>query len=346
MNCRPEDRGPRVSSETLSHRTQGIVMSSFEELDISGVKGISISGRQSKVRREQSGKPLGPEGTVEQFLDGLPGLLGAADLMELASRIASSRVNGRPVIWMIGGHVIKCGVTPHIVDLMRRGLISAVAMNGAAAIHDFEMTMWGHTSEDVESALSRAEFGMTEETASAMNGAISDGAAKGWGIGESLGRKLAERKQDEVCQGVVSTAWELRLPVTVHVALGTDVIHQHPGLDPEAVGRGTYIDFKVLAACVSELAGGVALNAGSAVIMPEVFIKAYSIAKNLGHKMGNLTTANLDFIQHYRPTVNVLRRPVSPDGKSFALTGHHEIMIPLLACAIRLAARRAGGEIA
>jgi hypothetical protein len=319
-------------------------MSSFEEMDISGVKGISISGRQSKVRREHCGEPIGPEGTVEQFLDGLPGLLGAADLMELASRIASSRKSGRPVLWMIGGHVIKCGVTPYIVDLMRRGLVSAVAMNGAAAIHDFEMTMWGHTSEDVECALARGEFGMTEETACLMNGAISNGAAQGWGIGESLGRALAEQKPDGAGAGVVSTAWELGLPVTVHVALGTDVIHQHPGLDPEAVGRGTYIDFKVLAACVSGLAGGVVVNAGSAVVMPEVFIKAFSIARNLGHKMGGLATANLDFIQHYRPTMNVLRRPVSPDGKSFALTGHHELMIPLLACAIRLAARRAAGE--
>lgn len=321
-------------------------MSSFNELDFSGIKGISISSRASKVRTEQSGKPTGPEASIEQFLDGLPGILGAAGLMELASRIASSRKSGRPVIWMIGGHVIKCGVTPYIVDLMRRGLISAVAMNGAAAIHDFELSLWGHTSEDVESALSRSEFGMTEETARLMNGAISDGARQGWGIGESLGRKLAARERDEGCPGVVGTAWELGLPATVHVALGTDVIHQHPSLDPEAVGKGTYIDFRVLAACVSELARGVVLNAGSAVVMPEVFIKAYSIAKNLGHGMEGITAANLDFIQHYRPTVNVLRRPVSSDGKSFALTGHHEILIPLLACAIRLAARRAGWEMA
>ncbi|GAG22609.1 unnamed protein product, partial [marine sediment metagenome] len=257
--------------------------------DLSGIKGISISSRKSKVRREQSGEPLGPEGTVEQFLDGLPDVLGAADLMELATRIASSRKSGRPVMWMIGGHVIKCGVTPYIVDLMRRGLVSAIAMNGAAAIHDFEMTMWGHTSEDVEDALARGEFGMTEETARLMNGAISEGAGGGWGIGESLGRALAKQKPAEGGEGVVSTAWELGLPVTVHVALGTDVIHQHPGLDPEAVGRGTYIDFKVLAGCVSELAGGVVVNVGSAVIMPEVFIKAYSIVRNLGHEIGGLT---------------------------------------------------------
>jgi hypothetical protein len=321
-------------------------MSSFDELDISGVKGISISGRESKVRQEQSGKPAGPEGTVEEFLDGLPKVLGASDLMELATRIADSRANGRPVLWMIGGHVIKCGVTPYLVDLMKRGLITAVAMNGAAAIHDFEMTVWGHTSEDVERALSRGEFGMTEETARLMNGAISGGASKGWGIGESLGRLLGERKEagDVESEGVVSTAWELRLPITVHVALGTDVIHQHPEVDPEAIGKGTYIDFKVLAAYVSGLGGGVVINAGSAVIMPEVFIKAFSIARNLGHDVGELTAANMDFIQHYRPTVNVLRRPVSPDGKSYALTGHHEIMIPLLAGAVRLAARRSGWE--
>lgn len=319
-------------------------MSSFKELDFSGIRGISISGRSSKVGQAQLGVPVGPEATIEQFLNGLPDVLGAEGLKKLASSIAAARRGNRSVLWMMGGHVVKCGVGPYIIDLMKRGMVTAVAMNGAAAIHDFEMTMWGHTSEDVESALGRGEFGMTEETARLMNGAISDGSPRGWGIGESLGRMLAEQKPDEGGEGVVSTAWELGLPVTVHVALGTDVIHQHPGLDPEAVGRGTYIDFRVFAGCVSELAGGVVLNAGSAVVMPEVFIKAYSIARNLGHEFGGLVTANLDFIQHYRPTVNVLRRPVPSDGKSFALTGQHEILIPLLACAVRLAAREAARE--
>jgi hypothetical protein len=319
-------------------------MSSFREMDISGVKGISISGRNSKVRREHSGSPVGPEGTMEQFLDGLPGLLGAEDLKSLASAIAGSRAKDRPVLWMMGGHVVKCGATPYIVDLIRRGMISAVAMNGAAAIHDFEMTMYGHTSEDVEGALARGEFGMTEETARLMNGAVSEGVSRGWGTGESLGRLLADKgASGEAGEGVVRTAWELGLPVTVHVAIGTDVIHQHPGFDGAAAGAATHIDFKVLSAVVSQLAGGVVVNAGSAVVLPEVFIKAFSIARNLGHEMEGLATANLDFIQHYRPTVNVLRRPCS-GGKSFAITGHHEINIPLLASAVRLAARRAGLE--
>ena len=319
-------------------------MGSFKELDLSGIKGVSISKRRSKVRREHAGTPVGPEATVEQFLRGLPGVLGASDLRELAERVALARSRGRHVIWMIGGHVIKCGVSPYIVDLMDRGLLTAVAMNGAAAIHDVEMTMWGHTSEDVESALDRGEFGMTEETALLMNGAVSEGAGKGWGIGESLGRMLHERNPSNPEIGVIFTAWKLGLPVTVHVALGTDVIHQHPGLDPGAVGVGTYTDFRVFAGCVSDLAGGVLINAGSAVIMPEVFIKACSIARNLGHSLDGLVTANLDFIQHYRPTVNVLKRPVPPDGKSYALTGHHEILIPLLACAIRLEARGVAGK--
>ncbi len=311
-------------------------MGSFKELDFSGVRGISISGRRSKVSLRQLGAVVGPEGTVGQFIEALPDLLGASDLRALATRVASARRNDRPVIWMLGGHVIKCGVAPYLVDLMKRKLITGVAMNGAAAIHDFEMTMWGHTSEDVESALSRGEFGMTEETAVLMNSAVSEGAAQGWGIGESLGRTLSHEKPSHSEIGVLLNAWKLGLPATVHVALGTDVIHQHPGLDPEAVGLGTYIDFRVFAACVAGLAGGVLINAGSAVIMPEVFIKACSIARNLGHGFPGLTTANLDFIQHYRPTINVLRRPVPADGRSYALTGHHEIMIPLLACAIRL----------
>lgn len=313
-------------------------MGSFKELDLSNVKGISISKRNSKVRWEHVGAPVGPEAAVGEFIRGLPDLLGASGLRELAARIAAAREKRRPVIWMIGGHVIKCGVSPYLVDLMERGLLTGIAMNGAAAIHDVEMTMWGHTSEDVESALGRGEFGMTEETARLINGSVSEGAAKGWGIGESLGRTLSEGEPAHPELGVILTAWKLGLPVTVHVAIGTDVTHQHPGFDPGAVGKGSYIDFKVFAGCVADLAGGVLVNAGSAVIMPEVFIKACSIAKNLGHDLGGLATANLDFIQHYRPAVNVLKRPVPPDGRSFALTGHHEILIPLLACAVKMEA--------
>jgi hypothetical protein len=318
-------------------------MGSFKELDFSGVRGISISGRNSKVSMRQMGTVLGPEASIGRFIETLPDLLAASDLRALASKVASARRKGRPAVWMIGGHVIKCGVAPYLVDLMGRGLITGVAMNGAAAIHDFEMTMWGHTSEDVESALGRGEFGMTEETAALMNSAVSEGAAKGRGIGESLGRALCGLKPSNPEIGVLQNAWKLGLPATVHVALGTDVIHQHPGIDPESFGRGTYIDFKVFAACVADLAGGVAINAGSAVIMPEVFIKACSIVRNLGHDLSGLTTANLDFIQHYRPTVNVLKRPVPANGSSYALTGHHEIMIPLLACAIRLEEKAASG---
>ena len=319
-------------------------MSSFKEIDLSKIKGISVANRVSKVRSEQLGRPVDPDATVERFMECLPDVLGAADLRNLAARVASARADGRHVFWMIGGHVIKCGTGPHIVDLLDRGLVTGVAMNGAAAIHDFEMAMWGHTSEDVEGALERGEFGMTEETALLMNKAVSEGVSEGWGLGEALGRTLEKGSPNQPGAGVLLAAWKNRVPATVHVAVGTDVIHQHPTLDPAALGRASFTDFKVFAGCVAELEGGVVINAGSAVVMPEVFIKAYSIAKNLGHEMAGMTTANLDFIQHYRPTVNVLRRPVPPDGKSYALTGHHEIMIPLLAGAVRLAARRAGWE--
>jgi hypothetical protein len=244
---------------------------------------------------------------------------------------------------MIGGHVIKCGVGPHLVDLLDSGLITAFGMNGAAAIHDFEMAMWGHTSEDVEEALERGEFGMTEETAGLMNQAVAEGAAHGWGLGETFGRLLEAGNPKNPAGSVLLNAWRYKVPATVHVAIGTDVIHQHPSLDPAALGQGTYTDFKIFSNRVAGLSGGVLINAGSAVIMPEVFIKAYSIAKNLGRDLSGLTTANLDFIQHYRPTVNVLRRPVPSGGESFALTGHHEIMIPLLACAIKLETQRGAG---
>jgi len=321
-------------------------MGSFKELDFVRIKGVSIDKRRSKVTREHVGTPPGPDATFEEFIDGLPDVLGAADLKALASQVVAARRANRPVVWMIGGHVIKCGVAPYIADLMNRGLLTAIAMNGAAAIHDIEMTVWGHTSEDVETALGRGEFGMTEETAQLMNGAVSEGSGRGWGIGESLGRALEDNEPLYPEASVLLTAWRLGLPATVHVALGTDVVHQHASLDPEAVGRGTYIDFKVFAGVVSDLAGGVAINVGSAVIMPEVFLKACSIATNLGRDFRGLVTANLDFFQHYRPTVNVLRRPVPPDGKSYALTGHHEILVPLLASAIKLAAREGAGKTA
>jgi len=316
-------------------------MSSFKQLDFTGVRGVSIGARESKVRAGQLGKPVAPDADVASFLDSLPDLLGAAALKDLARSVADARRRGRPVLWMMGGHVVKCGAGPYVADLMERGIITAVAMNGAAAIHDFELTMWGHTSEDVEAALERGEFGMTVETASLMNEAVSEGAAAGAGIGESLGRALEKGVPANPAGGVLLTARRLGVPATVHVAIGTDVIHQHPNLDPESVGRGTYIDFKIFAACVSDLEGGVVINAGSAVIMPEVFLKAYSVAKNLGHDLSGFVAANLDFIQHYRPTMNVLRRPVADGGKGIALTGHHEILIPLLACAIL----QASGEV-
>jgi hypothetical protein len=320
-------------------------MSSFKELDFSGIKGVSIATRKSKVRVGQLGRPVEPEATIGQFLETLPDVLAAADLKKLARRVVEAREEGAHVVWMIGGHVIKCGVAPLLVDLMGRGLITAVAMNGAAAVHDFELAMWGHTSEDVEEALGRAEFGMTEETAQHMNKAVTQGAGCGWGIGEALGRALEALDPGNPGGSVLLNGWKLRIPVTVHVAIGTDVVHQHPSLDPAALGTGSYTDFRIFAGCVAALDGGVLINAGSAVIMPEVFLKAFSIARRLGGDFGNLTTANLDFIQHYRPTVNVLRRPVAAGGEGFALTGHHEILIPLLACAIKLAAQKTSGSV-
>jgi deoxyhypusine synthase len=252
-------------------------MSSFKELDLSSIKGVSVTGRTSKVKSSLVGRPVEPDATLEQFLDSMPDVLGAAGLRGLAARVASARKEENHVVWMIGGHVIKCGVGPHLVDLLDRRLITAVGMNGAAAIHDFEMAMWGHTSEDVEDALERGEFGMTEETARLMNQAVTEGTAHGWGFGEALGRALEREDPKHPGGSVLLNAWKHKVPATIHVAIGTDVIHQHPSLDPAALGSATYTDFKVF---------------------------------------------------------------VPSDGESFALTGHHEILIPLLASAIKLEARR------
>jgi hypothetical protein len=302
----------------------------IDPLEFTGLRTISLADRGGKVRASDFARPYTAGAGFRGWLDYLPRILAADDLRAAARAIADALTKGKPVIWGMGGHVIKCGMTPILIDLMRRGYATAFAMNGSASIHDFEIGLAGHTSEDVESALPDGRFGSAEETGREWNKAIQ----QGMGIGESLGRSLetlAPARYQEF--SLLLQAWKARVPVTVHVAVGTDTPHAHPAVNPELLGAATHRDFRLFCGLAAQLdSGGVYINAGSAVVMPEVFLKAVSTVRNLGHTLAGFTTINLDFLQHYRPRVNVVERPhAHAGGRGIALTGHHEIMIPLLA---------------
>jgi hypothetical protein len=306
----------------------------FPPLDLSRLRLTSLSGRQSKVREGDLGRPCEAGGTLAAFLNGLPNFLAAADLKDLAARWATAARAQRTVILAMGAHPIKVGLSPVIIDLMERGLISLLALNGAGIIHDAELALAGHTSEDVEAMLAAGEFGMAEETQRFLNQAVAGGVGRGLGLGEAVGQALLKETPNAKLS-LLATAARLGLPATVHVALGTDTIHIHPDCSGAAVGEGSLRDFRTLGAAVATLEGGVHLNLGSAVILPEVFLKALTLARNLGHRARDFTTANLDFRAHYRPLTNVVRRPTLQGGRGFNLIGHHEIMFPLLVAALK-----------
>ena len=299
-------------------------------VDLSGLKTISLHDRGGKVKQADFARVYQSGSGVNGLLNSLPNILAAETLRAVADAIAEARRKQKPVIWGLGGHVIKCGLAPILIDLMRRGFATSFAMNGAASIHDFEIALAGCTSEDVEAVLPDGRFGAAEETGRAWNQALSIGAGAGEAFGCALDT-LAPAEHAEV--SLLLQAWRSRVPVTVHVAIGTDTPHAHPAIDPAELGAATHTDFRLFCSLVAELdGGGVYINAGSAVVMPEVFLKALSTARNLGREVRDFTTVNLDFIQHYRPRVNVVERPHSgAGGQGYALTGHHEIMIPLLA---------------
>jgi hypothetical protein len=267
---------------------------------------------------------------VAGLLDSLPRILAADSLRAVVDAIGAAREKRRAIVWAMGGHVIKCGLAPVLIDLMRRGHATVFAMNGSAAIHDFEIALSGHTSEDVEAVLPDGRFGSAEETGREMARAV----APGLGLGEAYGKALGGCRYGEC--SLLAKAYAAAVPVTVHVAIGTDTPHTHPAFDPSALGAATHRDFRLLCSYVQELdEGGVFLNCGSAVILPEVFLKAVSAVRNLGHPLANFTTVNFDFVQHYRPRVNVVERPhAQAGGKGYAITGHHELMLPLLAAAL------------
>jgi hypothetical protein len=255
-------------------------------------------------------------------------------LREVAAAWVTARRGGRQVLLGLGAHPIKVGLNPILIDLMRRNLITGLALNGAGIVHDAEIAMVGRTSEDVDQVLGCGRFGMARETAEFINAAIAWGAGQGLGLGEAVGRRLLESDFPFKDLSLLAVAADLSLPLTVHVAVGTDIIHLHPSVNPEALGATTHLDFRLFAALVSQLSEGVYLNLGSAVIMPEVFLKAVTLARNLGHAVAPLTTVNLDFVQHYRPLTNVVRRPTAEAGRGYALTGHHELLLPLLAALV------------
>ncbi len=303
-------------------------------LQLAKLKTYSVKARPSKVRAEELAHPLPRGATIAQFLNALPQILAAQEFRVLTDAILQAHRRQRPVIAMLGAHVIKCGLTPLLNDLIRRGVITAIAMNGAGIIHDFELAFVGKTSEDVGSALEDGSFGMARETADYLNGAAKRAARRGRGLGESVGRMIADSRWPYKDLSLLATAVEQGCPATIHVAIGTDIIHMPPTCDGAALGKASLADFRRLTQVVAGLEGGVVLNLGSAVLLPEVFLKAVSVARNLGHRVRNFTAANLDMIRHYRPITNVVTRPLSLGGRGIQIIGHHELMVPLLHAAI------------
>lgn len=310
-------------------------MGRFHELNFSNVSTYKASERLSKVQTAFEGTPPYKGMSMKSFLAGLPKILKANDLKLVAKAIAEAKKKKRPVIAMFGGHVVKCGCVPILLDLASKGFITHFASNGSAAIHDTELAAWGQTSEDVTAQLEDGSFGMAADTAELLNTAARRASQRREGFGESLGALLLERKVPFGHRSLAAGCSRIGIPYTIHVALGTDIVHQHPDADGASIGDATMRDFRILAATVAGLGeGGVVLNIGSAVIMPEVFLKTLSLARNTKHTVKNFITANMDMIQHYRPAANVVTRPILMGGAGYSITGHHEIMLPLLAAAI------------
>lgn len=307
---------------------------SFKPIDLKAIRTYSLEGRESKVDAAAFGRPWQSGGRLSQFLDRLPRILAGRDLRRTIGAIASAYRDERTVVMGMGGHVIKVGLNPLVVDLMRRGILSAVAMNGAGIIHDLEVALTGKTSEDVAAALADGAFGMARETAAHINAAIGEAGLNALGLGEAVGRRIDERRMPFAGQSILAAGIRFGVPVTVHVAMGTDIVHMHPEFDPAGAGAASHRDFRTFASVVATLERGVYLNVGSAVVLPEVFLKAVTLARNLGHPLAGLTTVNMDFIRHYRPMTNVVQRPTLRDGQGINLVGHHEIMLPLIAAGV------------
>jgi hypothetical protein len=306
----------------------------YEEFDLSGVRTYPLASRTSKANARDFAKLSSADWNVQGFVASLPDILAGADFKAIVLALREARESGGGIIWGIGAHVIKTGVSPVLIDLMERGFVSALSMNGAGIIHDFELALSGSTSEDVDEALGPGRFGMAEETATLLNAAITTGVPRGLGIGQAVGAQLQQMAPAYASLSLLAAATRLDIPVTVHVAIGTDIIHMHPHANGAAIGEGSLRDFRYFVSNVARLKRGVYLNCGSAVVLPEVFLKAVALVRNAGISLEGLTTVNLDFMRMYRPHTNVVSRPVAGIGKGYSLVGHHEILIPLLAAAI------------
>jgi len=306
----------------------------YEEFDVSGVGTYPLNSRKSKVNVGDFGRPFQRGASFKAWFDSLPAVLGAADIRRAAAAIVTAKQRDAGVVWGVGAHVIKTGLSPVLIDLMERGFVSAVAMNGAGIIHDFEVALAGATSEDVDEALGPGRFGMAEETGTLLNEAIRAARAGNKGLGQGVASFLAERQPKYGSKSLAVAAHRFGIPLTVHVAVGTDIIHMHPAASGADIGETSLRDFRYFTACVARLTGGVYLNCGSAVILPEVFLKAVALARNRGVTLEGLTTVNIDFVRMYRPQTNVVTRPVAGIGTGISLVGHHEILIPLIAAAV------------
>jgi deoxyhypusine synthase len=303
-------------------------------IDLAKLKTYPISKRKSKVRCQDFAKPPSKGASFSDFYGSLPNILSGNSFRQIVDRIVSARKKKRPVIAMMGSHVIKCGLNPVIIELIKKEIITAIALNGSGAIHDFEIALIGKTSEDVSEALEDGSLGMAKETSLYLNGAIGEAVERDIGMGRAIGQVIDEEKLPFKDQSLLYNSVKHDVPSTVHVAIGTDIIHQHPSCDGANLGEASLRDFHNFIKVVSGLGGGVVLNIGSSVILPEVFLKAINVARNLGYKVKDFTACNLDMIHHYRPYQNVIKRPIASGGAGYTIIGHHEIMIPLLAQSI------------
>ena len=306
----------------------------FKPLDLEQVTTYSLKDRKSKVSTNDFAKTWQKGSSFQTFLESLPSILAGEEMLSVISAIVNASRNGKTIIFGMGAHVIKVGLNPIVIDLMQRGVITSVAMNGAGIIHDLELAMVGQTSEDVAAALDDGSFGMAAETCAFLGDAIHLAEKKSIGLGAAVGESILDNSLPMADNSILATGARLGIPVTVHVAIGTDIIHMHPQFDAAKAGAASHRDFRILAAIVASLEDGVYLNVGSAVILPEIFLKATTLVRNLGHPLNKFTTANLDFNRHYRPLTNVVHRPTARGGRGINLVGHHEIMIPLIAAGI------------
>jgi deoxyhypusine synthase len=306
----------------------------IKPLDLNQVTFTSLKRKKHKVEKTLFASPWKAGEAMIDFYNSLPGILAGKDFKEVVERIAKAFRQRRMILLGMGAHPIKVGLNPVLIDLMGKGVLKGIAVNGACLVHDVEIAMTGHTSEEVDEELSRGTFGMVKETHETINHAIREGVQKGWGIGESIGRKILAGKFPYKQFSLLAAGQKLGIPITVHIAIGTDINHMGPSADGSAMGKGSLQDFRTFASLVARLEKGVFINLGSAVIIPEVFLKALALSRNLGHPLVNLTTVNMDFIHHYRPSLNVVKRPTLKGGKGYTLIGHHELMFPLLAAAV------------